>query len=357
MIAVEDLRLLAGVPGPCLSIFQPIRDNVSQVAKTETRLVAAAQAADALLEKRGMPADDRERFLRPILKLANNTDWASHTGAIVIFRAPGFIQSSFWPDALDAAVHVQDEFVVLPLIPGLHAQRSFWILALSINRVRLLRATPKGLSEIDLPAGVPRSLIEAGGFDAPEGDLEARSAAGSSTGNMHAVRFGTTSANETTPRYLHDFFKAVDRGIHGLLAAAGHDPLVLAAVTRELAIYKEINTWQFLLDESIHGSPDSLGNHRLFSAAADLVAKSAPVNGRSHQDVEAAAGRGLLLRELPEILEAARNGQVARLLIPPTGHHDSAALNSAVLAVLAHRGNLAADAGTGLSAVLRYRAA
>ena len=98
-----------------------------------------------------MAANDRERFLRPILKLAHNTDWSAHRGSIVVFRAPGYTQATFWPEVLDAQVKLADEFFVLPVIAGLRAQRDFWVLALSINHIRLLRGTESGLKEVELP--------------------------------------------------------------------------------------------------------------------------------------------------------------------------------------------------------------
>ena len=47
MIEINDLKSLAGVDGPCLSVFQPLRDTFSQVTKTDTRLVAAARRRTA----------------------------------------------------------------------------------------------------------------------------------------------------------------------------------------------------------------------------------------------------------------------------------------------------------------------
>jgi hypothetical protein len=365
MIAIDDLKSLAGIDGPCLSIFQPLRDVFSQVTKTDTRLIAAVQKADALLLDRGMDAADRERFLRPILKLARNTDWSAHNGSVVVFRAPGFTQATFWPDVLDAQVRLGNEFCILPLIAGLGAQRNFWILALSINRIRLLRGTISstsghGVSEVELPEDLPRSLNEATGLDFPDHDLEARSAAGPSTGGMHAVRFGTGSAHETKNRHLHDFFKMIDRAIHPILTRSGHDPLILAAVPRELAIYREINTYPALLDEDIHGSGDALDDDRLHKAALLLVeAGCARTDEQSKLEMEAAAGRGLLLTDLAAIRSAAGHGQVERLLVEANvlahGSIDTDLLNAAALEVVRNSGTIVCSAHTGVNAILRYR--
>jgi len=98
MFTHEDLKRLATVSGPCLTIFEPLRDNYSQVTKPGTRMVAAIQEAARLLEENGFDADEREDILRPLTKLALNTDWTGRKGSFVMFRAPDFTLASFWPD-------------------------------------------------------------------------------------------------------------------------------------------------------------------------------------------------------------------------------------------------------------------
>jgi len=86
MLTREDLKRLAAVSGPCLTIFEPLRDNYSQVTKPETRIVAAIQEAVRLLEEKGFDAAEREEMLRPLSKVALNTEWTGRTGSFVMFR-------------------------------------------------------------------------------------------------------------------------------------------------------------------------------------------------------------------------------------------------------------------------------
>jgi hypothetical protein len=112
--------------------------------------------------------------------------------------------TKFWPDTLARRIHFGQEFLVLPLLPELLSHHEFWLLALSINAVRLYRGSRAGMVEVALPEGVPASLATAGGFDWPDHNLTARSAAGRSLGNMTSVQFGTSSTREIQPDYLHD---------------------------------------------------------------------------------------------------------------------------------------------------------
>ena len=266
MLTHDDLKRLAAVSGPCLTIFEPLRGAHLQGTKPDTGITAAIQKAGRLLTEHGFAPENRDEMLRPLSKVASNTDWTGRKGSLVLFRAPGFTMANFWPEVLAPRVHFGPEFFVLPLLPGLQGKQDFWLLALSIKKVRLFRGSRSGLVEVVLPKDVPKSLSQDEAFDQPDHSLRGRSTAGPSVGTMKGVQFGTGSAKELQADYLHDFFKAIDRGIHPILTR-NRKPLILAGVTRELAIYRRINSYSSVLAGAIHGSPDSLGEEILCARA------------------------------------------------------------------------------------------
>jgi len=371
MLLIEDLKNLATIPGPCLTILEPVRDPVLQVTKADTRLIAASQEADDLLLRHGFSAQDRENFLAPIRNLATNTDWTGRAGSIAIFRAPGFTKATFWPDVLEPRVTLADQFLILPLLAGMAADRNYWVLALSINRIQLFRGTGAEFTEYELPADLPRSLADFMGFDKPDHDLEARSAKGPSSGGGFGIHFGTTSVPETEAAHLHDYFRAINHALLPIAGREGGDPLVLVAVPRELALYRAINTYSPLVGDAIHGSAHALGLNRIHKEALELVAAhSQRRTETTERELDAAAGRKLLLTELNAISKAAGNGQIARLYfnrelaaaktaVPVT----QALINGIALTVLSNSGTVVCCEACcegkvpegGVAAVLRYR--
>jgi hypothetical protein len=364
MLTHDDLKRLAGVTGPCLTIFQPLRDEYSQVTKPVTRVVAAMQEAERLLTEKGFTPAEREEMLRPVAKIASNTDWAGRTGSVIIFRAPDFTMVNFWPDTLAPRIHFAQEFLVLPLLPDLLSNRDFWLLALSIKAVRLFRGARNGLVEVPLPRGVPKSLTQNEQFDQPDHSVRDRSSAGPSVGKMPGVQFGTSSARELQTNYLHDFFKAIEHGIHPILAE-DRQPLILAAVTRELAIYRRVNTYSPVLSGAIHGSPDALGMDLLYTKAAELMsAYSALATDGTLREMDEAASHSLLVTDPAEIIEDARIGQVDELIVSPAAsgcaqREDS--VNWAALATIRNSGRIsvlsASQLESGVAAILRFRPA
>jgi len=325
--------------------------------------VAAIQEAARLLEEKGFDANERDEMLRPLKKLAANTNWAGRTGSFVMFRAPDFTLTSFWPDELAPRVHFAEEFLVLPLLPGLVRDRNFWLLALSIKSVKLYRGSAAGLIEAPLPQGVAANLAADEAFDAPDHSLRGRSSAGPSVGGMKGVQFTTGAAHEGEPAYLHDFFRAIDRGIHPLLAHDPH-PLILAGVTRELAIYRKVNTWTPLVAEEIHGSTETFAADFLLAKGAELAGAFA-MNGveATLRDVDIATRRGLAEADPEAMIEAAGLGHIAELVIETAAAglaKREAFINWNALATIRNGGKIrfvnAALPGEGIIAILRYRA-
>ena len=360
MIAAEDLKRLASMSGPCLTIAEPVRDAPTQPAKTAVHLEAAGRQVDNLLAQKGLEQRARESFLRPIRKIAANTDWSAHSGSVLIFRAPGFTKASFWPRVVKPDVHLGEEFFILPFITNAVA---FWVLGLSINEVSLFRGSAHGLVQVELPREVPRSLRETGELDRPDHNLENRSYAGPSagkpSGRRRTVHFGTSPLREFRGRHLHDFFKMIDRGVKPLLDATG-DPLFLAGISREVSIYQKINTYPRLMNESIHGSPRALGRPKLLEAAVRIAIPGFEKSPKQlGAKLETAAGRGLLLTDGDAILRAAEAGQIETLFIDTETAGDQQTLNRCAIAVLRNSGTVESSpclhVDRGVAAILRYQ--
>ncbi len=358
MITIEDVKTLATITGPCLSVLHPIGEALPD-ARPESRLNTAIQQAGTLLRERGFTEEACLEFLRPLRKVARNTNWSGRTGSVVIFRAPGFTKASFWPEVLEPRVILGDQFHTLPLLAGL-ATRSFWLLALSVNGIHLYRGNERGLTEVDLPESLPRSLNGAGHHG--DHDLEARSTPGARTHQSAQIRFGTSSRQESRDAHLRSFFRAIDRAIQPILRES-HDPLVLASVVHEIAIYHQINTCPSLLHEAVHGSPQALGEERIHREALQIVARTASraCAEQTIDELSAASRRGLLLTDLGEISAISSRGQIERLFLRPMPQTSEALLNETAVAVIRNSGTVVCNAamatpGEGVAAILRYAA-
>jgi len=361
MLSQEDLRRLAAVSDPCLTIHQPLLAHQLRAGKPEAHVRASLTTAQKLLAEQGFSQPECDEMLHPLVNILENTDWTNRKGSFVMFRAPDFTLANFWPDALPPRVHFAQEFLILPLLPGLLSHRDFWLLAVGIKVVRLYRGSLYGLAEVAWPADVPQTLSAEEGFDRPDHTLRNRSGAGPSTGHMKGVTFGTSAYREHQADYLHSFFRAIDGGIAGILTK-DQQPLILAGVTRELSLYRTANTYAPLLAGAVHGSPDSLGLDTLYAEASKLMsAYSAQSRDSARSVMEEAAGQRLIVRDSVEVIEAVRTGRVETLIVSADtagSAQREEVVNRALIATIRDSGDVrllnAAELPEGMAAVLRF---
>ena len=363
LISTAQLADLPDIAGPCVSIYLSAYSSQNDSVPFGAHVHEALERAKQELDAKSLAATERELLLRQLHDVAQTWGPGRRAGSLAVFYAQGFIRALRTAYQIRESVHIADAFYIRPLLPALMHKRDFCILALSQKHVRLLRCTDGEMKALVLPAPVPTSVAQAGAFDAPDHDLEARASAGSSSGAMSRIQFGTNTAEEKVDAYIHDFFKILDREINHLFGQA-HLPIVLAAVDREIALYRKASSYPYLLQEAISGSPDHVTDSELHHQALDaLNIQRAADEDQLLFDFSEQDSRGFALTEQSSILAAARRGQIHRLLL---SEHDSATaadetLNLIALETIRHHGQVSTLSHSQLPgkrpvvATLRYR--
>jgi hypothetical protein len=203
----------------------------------------------------------------------------------------------------------------------------------------------------------------------PDHVLDNRAFGGPSLGSMPGVMFGTSADRERQDQYLTHFFKEVDKGLHSILADET-EPLMLAGVEYEIALYRKVNTNPRLMEHSVQGSPDGVSRTELHERALEIVKRTFPAPLRKViNQFEKYRGSNRVSFSLTEILTNAYAGRILGLLLrkdaerrgiwnEASGEEDL--LNLAALQTLLHRGQAFALKGCGLvdgndaAAILRF---
>jgi hypothetical protein len=203
----------------------------------------------------------------------------------------------------------------LPLLFALSHDTRFHLLALSQHHVRLLHCTQQRV-ELEMARGFPVSLEAWMNTRRPDHVLASRSSAGPSVGAMKGVVSGMSADREREDEYLRHFFIEVDKGVIGHLRSQA-EPLVLAGVEYELAIYRRINSYSATLDQSVNGSPDGVSDRTLHARAMEVVMSvySEPVQ-KALADLHEFLGTARSSTDPRTVVQAAFQGRVMDLLIP-----------------------------------------
>jgi len=257
-LSKEIIPELIHAAGPCITLLLPPYRPGEPGETPAARLKVELQQASQDLSGRGIREPLCVDLLEPLHQLSHEQEWLGGSGSDrVIFRSQGIFRGFALPVPASPgrACTVGDCFWIRPILASLALPARTYVLEVTKKAVTLLACGLTVVARVALPKGTPATLDEALGFKAPDHELANWSSAGPSSGAMRGVKFGTGSGRETQHAYLHDFYRAVDRGVKELLSFETQVPLILAGVDEETAIYRSINTHSNLLEQGIHGSP------------------------------------------------------------------------------------------------------
>ncbi|HWP97749.1 MAG TPA: hypothetical protein VN426_12970 [Syntrophomonadaceae bacterium] len=301
---------------PCVTIYSPTYRAGVQMKQGPIRLKNLYREAEVRLLNKGLRTSEAKFFLKPVQDLIDDRKfWQHQRDSLAIFLSSDIFYHFRLPLHCNELVQMGQRFHLKPLLPLLSGDGRFYVLALSQNRVRVLRCTRASVEELALDS-IPHSLAEALQFDDPERQLQFHSNTLEGTNSKAAAIFhgqgvGTDDSKDNILRY----FRLIDRGLHDILKEE-RAPLVLMAVDFLIPIYRDANNYAYLSDEAIPGNPEEL-------SAEDLQTLAWPLVEHYFHKAEQEAltyygpfqGTGRTTHDIQEAAPAAYNGQVEILFL------------------------------------------
>jgi hypothetical protein len=312
----QDLtRLLKSTDSNCLSLIMPTAKSGPEVRQNATRFRNLLARAEALLLTTGKPSSSAD-FLDPLRKLGPDTFfWANQSTGLAVFRSPELFLTYLLPMACHELVTLADHFHVKPLIPVVEKDRRFYVLALSQKETRLLQCSFQESTRLELK-DMPGSLAEALKYDDPQRQLQFHTRTQASGGGRRAAMYhGQGVGIDESKNNILRYFQQVNRSLEALLREE-KAPLVVAAVDYLFPIYKEANTYSYLVEQFIEGNPEPLSPEELqtraWSIAESLFREE---EEKALSTFEEKAGLGLTSTNEKEVVPAAYYGKVDSLFV------------------------------------------
>jgi hypothetical protein len=314
-------RLLShGDQGPCVSIHLETHPAWPDSKGDRARFAGLLESAQDELRGLGLRPGSAQELLAPLRALEQEGIlWRSMKRGLASFAAPGFATSFRLDGPVEDLLVIGSRFAVRPLLEQIQGDLVFYVLALGEQDVRLVRCTRDTATLVDLPPH-PRSVAEATGFDLPQRGFTSH-AGGRVGASGHAAITSTTGirADERKEDVL-EYCRAIDRSLHPLLRGQTA-PMVLAGVDQVLRIHRQASSYPHLVERDLPGATARQTIEELRRRALPLVE---PIASRERetaaQRYRQAAGTGAATDDLNLILPAARDGQVAVLLLRRGAH-------------------------------------
>ena len=215
--------------------------------------------AEKHLIDRGFRENELKDYLSPIKKFQQDSlFWEHQSDGLAVFLSKNFFHSYRQPYRFKELVFVADHFHIKPLLPLLVGDGRFFILAISQNSIKLMQGTRYSVNEIDLE-GVPEGLASV--IRQEEWKTFTISYWYPNYQRRSFSDIFGHGAGYNTKEIIQRYFQVVNKSLHEYLR--NENPLVLAGVDYLLPIYREVNTYPYLLEEGIEGNPENLTKDKL----------------------------------------------------------------------------------------------
>lgn len=297
---LADLKELAFISGPCLTIAVPLQHAGNTARQNQLRLKSAVQAAEPALARHGLSSHQIREFLHPVSQVEAET--MAPPGSVVIFRSKDVFRYFQIREEVPESTDVADHLQILPFLRSLQEdRRHFYTLALSQGRVRLLRCTNHSAEEIPLGPGTPASMEEWLNTRTPAVD-------------QPAGEFTSTQDRDNADQHLANFFHRVNEGLNETLRG-DTAPLVIAAVDYEATMFRGICSYANVAAHHVQGSPDSLKGGELNKRALEAAVHAFEEPMRKALQNYERAGAEKASAKIAAIVKSAHDGRVSHLFI------------------------------------------
>lgn len=310
----DDFReLIAERSGTGVSIYMPTHPHGRQQQQDAIRLKNLVNRASEQLQDRGLRRPEAEQMLAPAAALRQDDDvWSHRSDGLACFCGDDFFRAYRVPLQLEEQLFINDRFHIRPLLPLLHADARFFILAISQESARLFEATRESIQELELPGLAPVEV------DGTEQALQYHSHQAPSQGRgatAQAIYHGHGGPGDREKTDILQFFHRVDRAVRDELRDE-QAPMALACVGYLAPIYQSANNYKNLLKVKVPGSPDRWSHDEMRSHAWQLLE---PHLRKSQQQAidkfERERGNSRTSEDLREIVLSAHRGRVEALFI------------------------------------------
>ncbi len=320
LITEKEFETLANIRGDyCVTIYVPTHRAGEAVTSGKDALLFKnkLQKVKHTLQELGMTEAQAKEFLQPAQQLHDdNNFWHHQLEGLAVFLSKDHFSYHRLPCALEEFTCVTNSFHLLQLVPLMSGDGIYYILALSLEKVRLLEATHYYVNELDISDRVQQGMKEVEKYYEFEKSLENQGGLVPNPQN----RNGQGELRPTKKDLVEEYFRNVVVGLKKIVLT-NRTPIVVAGVDYLHPIFKEAAHGLNVVAKGIMGNPDGLKAKDLHAKSWEIVEpyfmKEKERNREAYGDWQ---GSGRTSYDINQIVPAAVNGRVDTLFVAKGMH-------------------------------------
>ena len=251
----EEIKVLQAFnEAGCVTIYAPFIEPNAATNPNRTELKNLLREAETALKSAGVKPAGIKRTLRPGRTLLENHEfWPIRHESLALFMHPKLFRYYHIPNhGIPYKMTVEKGFDLESLIKAMQENKSYFVLLLNHNNVQLYKGDYYQLRPVrlkDFPANMKLALH----IDEYPKWRELHTIAPAGSGKGSEAYHGQYNVSQTDKVMLLQFFQRVDKRLRALLRR-NQLPLILAGVDHLLPIYRQANTSEYLLADSLKGN-------------------------------------------------------------------------------------------------------
>ncbi len=249
-----------------VSIYLPTFKSGQETNQSRIRLKNLLRDAESDLEEKGFSPKDAQSMLKPATKLLDETIfWQNQDRGLAILISPEGMKYYRLPFEVEELAMVSNRFYIKPLLKIVASIEKFNILTLTQDEVRFFEADPYSIRKIDAPE--IDQLVE-DYIPANELHQEATSPKGAASGGGPGMH-GYNEMSKTEKNEISKHLRTIDKEVNKILKET-KQPLIVYSVDYIFPMYREVSSYSNLMEESIKGSPEGVGEKEIHEKAMDI---------------------------------------------------------------------------------------
>jgi len=310
-LTLDQIKGLAQqTASPSISIFLPTHRAGQDIQQDPIRFKNLLREAEKQFLESGMGPREVNALLQPAQALLEDSYfWEHQYEGLAVFMAVDDFHYYPLPFSVEELLVIAQSYYVKPVLPLFTRNGHYYILAISLNEVRLFEGTRYGVGQTALPDGIPANMEEALRLDDSQKSLQMHS--GGSGGMFH----GQGPGDEEQKAWIEQYLNLVDTSLKEIFREQ-NAPLVLAGVDYLLPMYRKVSEYQNIMEEGITGNPDHLRPEELQEQAWHIVETYfQQETKKTVEQYQQLADTDKATDNVEEIVAAAFNGRVDKLIL------------------------------------------
>lgn len=303
----------------CVSVFVPPHPAGAERGADRLRLKNLLATAQRELVSLGVRKPEAARLVdgTVVEELQTPTAAEFHTGGFALFLADDVHEVYRIGMSTQELVAVSRRFHLRPLIGEFESFDEYWVLALTRKRAAALRFSDGALEPVTIE-GLPDGLDAVVEYTDREPILTSHGSARSGTGGVVAAFHGQGGTNDQSGEDLLRYMRLVDEALRTNLSS---QPLVVLGSLDLVAMFRDVTGYEHVIATETVGNADKLAAAELGERAEACLAASRVRRAEECADrFLELHGTGLASDRLDEILAAAHEGRVGRMLASRDDH-------------------------------------